>query len=129
MVTVETEKMSDIFMKYHLGNLPFAAVIHEFKEAEPLDALAHNHPFSFTTFIMHGWYVERIWYRQNPNTKWRYYDVKREEGRAYTVDASRIHQIIDMSKGGCYTMMIPQGEKTDWGFYEMPEGKYFKFEK
>lgn len=129
---IEHEKMSDIFQKYHIRNLPFYAVIHYFKEAEPLDARAHNHPFSFVTHILKGWYIERIWSKKltmSGNIVWRYKDVKRRSGRAYRVKDTHIHQIIDMSPEGCYTIMLPEKHSRNWGFYTMPEGIFEEFKE
>jgi len=124
---IETEIMSDIFTKYHIYNLGFDAVIHKFKEAEPLSARAHDHPFTFTTFIMNGWYIERIWskvYTMSGRNVWKYRDIKRRQGISYKIKADHIHQVIAMSEGGCTTIILPEKKEKDWRFYEFKKEGY-----
>lgn len=118
MITVDTEQMSDIFTKYHLRNLPFNAVIHKFTEPDKGDP--HNHPFSFTTHILKGSYIERIWTPEY-NGKWVFADFHRTEGTVQHVRAHRVHQIISLPDGDCYTLILPGKWERKSGFWRFDE--------
>ena len=115
----EEEKMSDIFTKYHIAP---GAALHDFKEAEPITADAHDHPGSFTSMILDGWYLEKVW-MQDSTGRWYSVTIKRSKGQAFHVPADRIHQIIEMSAGGCKTSTVWGPEERKWRFWRFDNGK------
>ena len=115
--SIRHEKMSDIFHKYHIENFGVDAVLHEFLEAEPEDALAHDHPFDFTSFVIEGWYVEMIWER-NPFGFWYPRHAARRKRDTIDVDAETVHQITAVSPGGCKTLILPVPVTRKSGFWK-----------
>ncbi len=73
-ITIETEKMSGEFIKHHLRGLPLDAVMHHFNA--PDTGSPHSHPYNFTSHIISGGYIERV-YTLLPNGRWRSKLIKR----------------------------------------------------
>ena len=120
--TIRHEPMSDIFHKYHIENFGVDAVLHEFLKAEPEDADAHDHPFDFTSFVIKGWYIERIW-EKHPSGYLYSRLVTRRGGECFYVEAETIHQIISVSNGGCKTLILPGPATRKSGFWKFePSG-------
>jgi len=122
-VSIGHEKVSDIFFKYHLENLGTAMVIHEFTEPEPIDADAHNHPGDFISIIYKGWYIERVWSYNLNSCQWDYLDIRRQENTMHLVKAETIHQLIDVSPGGCITIAKFQPGRQQFRFFRFKDGK------
>jgi len=120
-IEIKTEKMSDIFTKQHILGLPFDAVIHHFTEIDSGDP--HNHPFSFTSHILSGGYIERV-YTIGSYGLWHYEDIERKPGTVHTIEANHIHQIISLPQGECYTLILPGPWEQKSGFYRFFEGGY-----
>lgn len=110
----EQEIMSAEFVKWHIRGLPFNAVVHEFSEKDKGDA--HDHPFDFISTILHGYYIEEI-YHLRRNGKWTTTKKKRKCGDTFRVKATHIHQIVEMSEGGCYSLILPGKGKREWRFW------------
>lgn len=107
------ERMSDEFTKYHIDGLPFDAVLHKF--TAPDIGGPHDHPFDFTTHIIKGGYIERIYLLKNGQVYIT--EVYRAEGEVIKNNAELIHEIIALPFGDCYTLILPQEWKREWGFW------------
>jgi len=119
-ISVVEEKMSDEFTKFHLKGFPFDAVVHKF--TEPDKGYPHDHPFGFTTYILKGSYLERI-YDKDGNSM----EIIRESGTCHFVPATLIHKIISLPDGDCYTIITPMPKEREPGFWKFEDGKaYFK---
>ena len=119
--TIRHEPMSDIFHKYHIENFGVDAVLHEFLKAEPEDADAHDHPFDFTIFVLKGSYTEIIWEEVWERQVYGVYyprTIKRSAGESFSVDAETIHKIVNVSTGGCKTLMLPGPATRKSGFWK-----------
>lgn len=108
--------MSEHFVKFHLHNLPFDAVIHHFTS---ISDEIHDHPFAFTSHILSGGYVEKV-YTVEPGGNWTSEFVCRKPGTVHTVEAEHIHKIVYLPEGECWTLILPQ-EKTR-------EPRFWKFD-
>lgn len=97
------EIMSNEFTKYHIQGLPFPGSFHHFTGTDK--AGPHDHPFSFTTYILSGGYVERIYTVEDG--VWGSHTRERKPGTAHKVEAECIHEIIELPKGECWTLIIP----------------------
>ena len=96
--------------------LPFAVRIH-FIRREDKGEHPHNHPGSFRTFILSGWYVEQ--------RGAVYYNYHR--GDSAFVRKDEFHHICHVSEKGCMTMVIEWGRwGKDWGF--TVDGEYVDHE-
>lgn len=123
-ITVRKEKMNAVFMKYHLKGLPFDAVIHHFSEKDNNEHI-HDHPFSFTSHILKGSYVERI-YEISEDGTYTSSIHRREEGSSHFVSASTIHEIIELPEGECFTLIRPGQWEKETFFYRFEEGKAYR---
>ena len=101
LVHIEEEVMWEGMKKYHIRGLPFDAVIHHF--TKPDLGEPHDHPWDFRSVILKGCYVEEV-YKYSGQKEY----FMREEGNTFYVSKSRIHRIIHLPEGECFTLVIPQ---------------------
>jgi len=122
-IKIRREKMNAVFMKHHLEGLPFDAVIHHFSKKDPNEHI-HDHPFSFTTHILKGSYVERIYeiHKDGSYTSSLYHRI---EGTSHFVPANTIHEIIELPEEECFTLIRPGEREKETYFYRFEEGKVF----
>jgi hypothetical protein len=97
------QKMSPVFKKWHLRDVPFAASIHHLLAPDSGDP--HDHPFGFTSHILKGWYIEEQYDRQTGGVT----RLTRNEGSCHRIAAEDVHRIVEVSEGGCYTIIVPSG--------------------
>ncbi len=107
--------MSEEFTKFHINGLPFGAVIHHFTSIDR--GSPHCHPFSFTSHILSGGYVERV-YTVNADGSWTARLEHRTAGTVHRVEATHIHQIVELSAGECYTLILPEEKTREWRFWK-----------
>lgn len=122
MIQIIEEKMNDVFTKYHLMGLPFNAVIHKFSEKDKNEHI-HDHPWSFTSYVLKGSYVERVYTIENGKVEFK--DVLREEGCSHFVPAELIHEIIALPQGECYTLVKPNSFERETHFWKFENGDIF----
>ncbi|WP_294243728.1 hypothetical protein [uncultured Chryseobacterium sp.] len=126
MMTIKTrrEKMNAVFTKYHIKGLPFDAVIHHFSAKDQHEHI-HDHPFSFTSHILKGSYIERIYTIQEDGT---YHSVTehRKEGTSHFVPANTVHEIVELPEGECFTLIRPNAKEKEPFFYRFENGKAFR---
>lgn len=118
---ITTERMSDEFLKFHLGVGKFQLTLHHFTGA--VDLYPHDHPLAFTTTILAGGYVEEIWSQYEG--VWRSRIVERLPGTTHRVEATDIHRIIALPQGECVTSVVwhEEGERRQplfWDFSTNP---------
>lgn len=118
------EIMSDFFDKFHIEGLPFPAVIHNFTDVD--HGFPHDHPFAFTSHILHGWYNEKIYNIETDGTCHSKSIKRRSAGTSHTVEANTIHRITDISEGGCYTLIIPEQKIQEPAFYKFEDGQVLR---
>ena len=118
---MRAERMSAEFIKYHVGApLPFPAVFHHFT-APDRDG-PHDHPWAFRSTILSGRYVEAI-YSIEPDGRWEMEVIEREAGSCHHVPADRIHRIIDLPDGDCWTLILPQPAIRKTKFWDFSGGR------
>jgi len=117
------EKMNEVFTKHHIEGLPFDAVIHHFSEKDKNEHI-HDHPFSFTSHVLHGSYIERVWYILETG-EYEYKDFHRKQGTSHFVHADLIHEIIDLPEGECYTLITPNKWERETYFWKFEDGKVY----
>jgi hypothetical protein len=116
------ERMNDAFTKYHLNRegeapWPFRPVLHHFTQPDYGDP--HDHPWSFTSFVMSGGYVEEVF--SITNGVWRSEIVHRLPGTSHHVLATHIHRIIDLPEGECWTMVLGGPHERETRFWRFGE--------
>ena len=121
-LSIRPEKLSRVFKKFHIDGLPFAASLNEFTAPDMGDP--HDHPFDFVTHILSGGYTERIYTLKFGKVSIN--DVERKPGTSHFVNATDIHQIMNLPTGHCVTLMVPQsGHIRSTCFYRFSDGKAF----
>jgi hypothetical protein len=103
-MNIREEQMNAEFTKFHIEGMPFDAVLHKFSPQD-LDPQIHDHPFSFTTHILKGGYIERMWFL-GVDGKWFSRDIHRKPGTVHQILATNIHQIIAYPEGECWRSVL-----------------------
>lgn len=121
MITINKERMAEFFCKYHIEGLPISAVIHHFADVDCGDP--HSHPWPFTSFILYGGYVERVFQLDGSNEL-----VHRKAGDSFQISADHIHRIEQLPEGECYSLVLPGPHEQTSGFYQFrDDGTWFRF--
>lgn len=122
MLNLREERMADHFVKHHVEGLPAAAVFHQFSQVDHGDP--HDHPWSFTSFVLHGGYVEEVFDRETGSSKL----VNHTVGESFYVPAKHIHRIVALPAGECFTIILPGEPEQKSGFWEFsPEGARHRY--
>lgn len=125
-LSITTEQLAPFFTKHHIHGLPFGASLNEFTAPDKGDY--HDHPASFTTYILQGGYEEEI-ANLFPDGKINYYArVRHLPGTCHKVAATDIHKITRLLAGPCITLMVPHsGHVRKSGFWRFAGGcSYFR---
>ena len=121
---MRVERISDEFTKYHLnheGLLPFYPVLHHFTAPDNSDWNdAHDHPWSFTSYVLKGGYVEDV-YEVFPNGDWRMESFYRAPGTVHHVSARHIHRITHLPEGECWTLVVAGPQERETHFWKFDE--------
>lgn len=109
---------SDYIRRLHIVKTPwFAICLHWINHPDPEPHL-HDHPVTFLSIILRGWYVERF-------KDLRLDDRFRVEWRRRTNfirgDRDYRHKITRVSNGGCLTLCLMGPKRQEWGFHT-PDG-------
>lgn len=120
----QREKMNAVFTKHHLRGLPFDAVIHQFSQKDQNEHV-HDHPFSFTTHILKGSYIERV-YEIFEDGTYNSSVHHRLEGTSHFVPADTIHEILELPEGECFTIIRPNAWERETHFYRFEDGIIYK---
>lgn len=87
----------------------------------------HNHPATFISFVVSGWYRERRPLCQNQSATLddlQYTDTIRRPGSIALRRAQHRHTIVEVSPGGCWTVVIWFRKRGSWGFWLRRDGSY-----
>lgn len=123
-----TEEMNPAFSKIHLNMdgqlpIPFHPVYHHLTGPDTGDP--HDHPFDIKVFVRRGWYVERK-FSITRFGRLNEVNIVRRENEVFTIPAGRVHSIVEVSPGGCWTD-CEYGEKVqEPSFYRFKDGEVFK---
>jgi hypothetical protein len=111
---------SDFITRLHILKTPwFALVLHWIKRPDP-EPWLHDHPISFLSIVLRGWYFEdRQKYRED-GTGWRW-----SSGLRYWINRVRASEDDRHTIKACHPKTLTlcfMGPKTrEWG-YHTPEG-------
>ena len=87
------------------NNFPFNIFLHKFLKSDPDDL--HDHPWSYTTFILWGGY----WEYTETGKYWRGPLSFRH------ASANTLHRVeLDENVTNCWTLFIPGKKVREWGF-------------
>lgn len=108
-LTIDQERMSEFFLKHHVRGLPRAAVFHNLGVDH---GDYHDHPWSFTSFVVHGAYTEELF---DPSTGETHF-VEHAEGDSFRIAAGHIHRVIEVAPD-TVTLILPGHPERKPGFY------------
>jgi len=108
------ERMSDEFEKWHLDE---GLAIHHF--TGPDKGGPHDHPWDFTSTVLKGMYIERIYHPELGSVGL----TTRIEGDTFRIHAEHIHEIAAVSEGGCYTLVRFGPHRRTTHFWRFENGK------
>lgn len=116
--TFEHEQLREGFSKWKFiyGTAGTETYFHSVKHRiAGVDLLPHSHPWPFTSFLLSGWYMEKV-YHINEDGTWQTEIIDRKAfDPPHHVEAATIHQIIAVSENACWTEIIPDGDDPiDW---------------
>lgn len=95
----------DYLIRLHLFKSPwFAVMLHWFKQPDPQPD-PHDHPVSFLSIVIRGWYTE--WTEANP---------AKHVGWFNWINTKCIHRVIDAAPGTT-TLCFAGPVRQRWGFY------------
>lgn len=117
-LSLRHERMNDVFEKWHIEGLPFAAAFHHFTGLE--NEGPHSHPWAFRSEILSGSYVEHVYQIDGS-----YEEVHRKPGDVFANGADHIHKLVSLPEGECWTLIIPGPAENKSGFYRFEDGKAF----
>lgn len=95
--------------------LPFSIRVHHILR-EDYDRCPHNHPWSFRTIILRGWYEEEFLV----DARLRF--TLMEPGSTCNRGTKDFHRIANVSQGGVWTLFISSKKSCEWGF--MVDGQW-----
>lgn len=104
----------------------FAVRIHHICTPD-YDRHLHDHPWSFVSVILRGWYIERRPLSIAPcfgGQEEDYYTTSRKAGSVAFRRATDRHSISIVPAGGAWTLFISFRKVQWWGFYT-PGGKVY----
>jgi hypothetical protein len=104
--------------KYHFQQ-PGIPAMHHMRAPDHGDP--HDHPFGFPSFILFGGYREEVF-----NLDGTSYFLDHHKGQSFYVPANRIHRIVELFEGECWTITLPGPFEQEWGSFRWEEGKALK---
>lgn len=113
---IRTERMSQEFAKYHLGD---GRAIHHF--TAPDIGGPHDHPWPFMSEVLFGGYTEKHWFRDKEGV-WRYEHIERVTGEVFHIDATHIHEIVSLTSGYCLTVVTAGPHSRETRFWRFDKG-------
>lgn len=116
-MTSRYERMHDGMHKIHADD---GSVWHVFNALDGGDP--HDHPWSFTSEVHYGGYVEAVY---DPDTG-ETVELTRSEGDVFRVDATHVHKIIHLPRGLCITQIRPEQHVQTPGFWRWEGGMAFR---
>jgi hypothetical protein len=79
---------------------------------EDHDRDLHNHPFSYRTFVVHGWYSEEY---SNKLGGWKFWRTLGAGDSGHS-GPRKFHRITNVPTEGVYTLFLMTRNTTHWGF-------------
>ncbi len=123
------ERMSAEFEKWKLtysgkDKTYFHTVLHHFTGRDT--GHPHSHPWNFTSYILAGGYVERV-YTIHPNGSWSSEIIHRLPETVHNVTTATIHEIIELPEGESWTIVVPTSLKpVPWHFWKFDESGIYR---
>ena len=75
----------------------------------------HDHPWSFWSFVLWGWYVEEVFTWDSGRVSGGV-QVRRRFWSLARRTAYHVHRIVEVSRGGAVTLLVMGSRLRRWGF-------------
>jgi hypothetical protein len=111
---IRHERMSNEFEKFHLGD---GRVLHHFTDVDR--GGPHDHPWSFTSHVLSGGYVERVYTHNSEG--WTSEEIHRRPGDTFSIAAEHIHEIVHLPEGQCWTIVSAGPNERETRFWQFGE--------
>lgn len=99
--------------RWYLETLLFSLRIHHILTEDPDDGCVHDHPWSFLSLILRGWYRElRVGSAAFPCVG------RRNEHSIAFRRAESLHRIVEVSPGGAWTLVMTGPKRRSWGYVD-----------
>ena len=108
--SIRIKVMSPAFYKIYLGD---GRALHHFTAGDEGDEY-HDHPWNFTTELLHGGYAEDVVVSLDPFTV---LEQRRLPSIWYSVDAGHIHRITRLLADDCWTLVTAGPVEREVRFY------------
>lgn len=103
--------------RLHLLKTPlFSVMLHWILRPDP-QTDPHDHPVTFLSLVLRGWYVEwrdYFWHRRRVVRWWN------------LVRARDVHQIIQVAPRGCVTLVLAGPKVREWGYWTRTGWRHWK---
>lgn len=110
------EVMNAFFTKIHLGD---GRAVHHFTAADEGDEF-HDHPWNFTTEILHGGYAEDV---VIDTDRFTVIERRRTPNTMHHVESWHIHRITSLFADDCWTLVTAGPIERDVRFYRFRDGQ------
>lgn len=104
--------------KYHFQQ-PGIPAMHQMLAPDTGDP--HDHPFGMDSFILFGGYREEI-FRPDGSS----FFVDHRKGESFFIPAKRVHRIVELFEGECWTITLPGEFVQEWGSWQFRESGAYR---
>lgn len=116
---------ADHIVRLHIVKTPwFAVCLHWISKPDPEPDL-HDHPVSFLSVILRGWYAEYFYRLDPPYTCVQGFQIHRWFNWIPATEDFR-HKITFVPKKGCLTLCLMGPKTREWGFHTKDGWVYWK---
>jgi hypothetical protein len=91
----------------------FGIYLHDIYEDDE-DRDPHNHPWSFASVVLRGYYVERVY--PEPTHSSEYVVLRHRRGSVHRMGTREAHRIVDAAPG-LKTLIFVGPRQGGWGFF------------
>ena len=94
------------------------------------DRPPHNHPWDFTSEILHGGYTEVRYTLDDGAEEWRSETLVHKAGEVFTVSRDEYHRVIAVEPGTVTRITCGQAATgNEWGYLDLETGDHVTVEK
>lgn len=116
------ESLGPAFEKWHL-NSPHCPSVEFPDDCRPVihrldidSGVPHDHPWSFTSFILCGGYEEEHFFR-GPDGRWEVELIQCLPGTSRHVPFNHVHRVTRLLDGPCRTIVLYGPHQQDWRYF------------
>lgn len=114
-MTIPCKDGTDYLVRLRILQTPwFGVYLHDIHEDDG-DRDPHNHPWSFVSIVLRGWYMERLY--PDPLGDRQEYDIRiHRRWSVHRMDRTSAHRIV-LAGPKLKTLILVGPRKATWGFF------------